>query len=98
VTNPTENNPETKSAGIFQISYNSRGFGQDLRDMLAARGIRDGDAFQVRMKCDHPFAIEYTARLLRHTDRHNGPVHRHEIDPWLSRDAVAEFEQLLASA
>jgi len=95
-TNPTEDNPETKSAGVFQISYNSRAFGQDLRDMLAARGIHDGDTFQARMKCDHPFAIEYAARLLRHTDRHNGPVHRHEIDPWLSRAAVAEFQGLLA--
>src|SRR5205814_2333169 len=29
----------------------------------------------------HDLAIEYTARLLRHTVRHNGPVKRKEINP-----------------
>ncbi|MEI6380390.1 MAG: hypothetical protein WCO81_05835 [Cyanobacteriota bacterium ELA615] len=28
-------------------------------------------------------AIEFIARLLRRTMHHNGPVLRHEIDPWL---------------
>jgi hypothetical protein len=40
--------------------------------------------------------MEYTARLLRHTTRHHGPVRDHHIDPWLRRDAVREFEELLA--
>ena len=49
------------------------------------------------MKSDHPLAMEYIARLLRHTIDANGPVKRHEIDQWLRRDAVAEFETLLAA-
>ncbi len=44
------------------------------------------------MKQDHPLAMEYIARLLRRTVEHNGPVKRHEIDVWLRRDAVAEFQ------
>jgi hypothetical protein len=40
-------------------------------------------------------AMEYIARLLRRTVDHNGPVKRHEIDPWLRRDDVLEFQTLL---
>ncbi len=57
----------------------------------------DGNDFQLAMKQDHPLAMEYIARLLRHTVNHNGPVKRHEIDPWLRKDAVTEFLQLLDS-
>jgi hypothetical protein len=48
------------------------------------------------MKQDHKLAMEYIARLLRRTVNHNGPVKRHEIDQWLRRDAVAEFQNLLS--
>jgi hypothetical protein len=58
-------------------------------------GSLDGDAFQKAMKQDHPLAMEYIARLLRRTVNHNGPVKRHEIDAWLRKDAVAEFQALL---
>lgn len=92
-TNPAENNDETYSAGLWQISYNSRGFGTDLREYLIQHGVTNGAEFQRRMKTDFDFAATYTAMLLRHTIRHNGPVKRHEINPWLSRSAVAEFEE-----
>jgi len=95
-TNPAENDDETYSAGLWQISYNSRGFGVDLREYLVQHEVTNGAVFQQRMKTDFDFAATYTAMLLRHTIRHNGPVKRHEINPWLSRAAVAEFEQLLA--
>lgn len=95
-TNPSENDEETMSAGMFQISYNSRHNGKDLLDMLTARGIANGLAFQDRMKNDLTFAMEYCARLLRHTDEHNGPVKRGEILEWMHADSVAEFEALLA--
>jgi hypothetical protein len=58
-------------------------------------GSFDGNKFQSAMKFDHELAMEYIAMLLRHTVNHNGPVKRHEIDPWLSRDAVKEFGLLL---
>jgi len=32
---------------------------------------------------------------LRRTVNHNGPVKRHEIDPWLRNDAVMELRALL---
>jgi hypothetical protein len=47
------------------------------------------------MKQNHQLAMEYIARLLRRTVNHNGPVKRHEIDPWLRKDAVMEFRDLL---
>ena len=67
--------------------------------------------FQRVMKNNHPFAMEYVARLLRVNTKHNGPLYKgeeriairpslrdpkHSIYPWLSRDAVKEFEGLLA--
>lgn len=95
-TNPTSTTPETIEAGAWQISANSRSFGDDLKVLVRAKvGSFDGNDFQRHMKADHLFAMEYTSRLLRHTVRHHGPVKRHEIDPWLRRDAVATFERLI---
>jgi hypothetical protein len=72
------------------------GWGQDLKDLVDAQvGSRDSNDFQQAMKDNHPLAMEYIARLLRHTVNANGPVKRHEIDDWLRKDAVTEFEQLL---
>jgi len=100
--NVKEDSPDTISAGPFQVSANSMGFGQDLRDLVAPHGIsnqkRDGNAFQALMKTDHTVAFNYISRLLRHTVRANGPVKRSEINPWLSRDAVAEFQAFLSDA
>lgn len=99
-SNPDENSPDTISAGPFQVSSNSMVFGKDLKDLVAPHGIvnakRDGDKFQALMKTNHTVAFEYISRLLRHTIRHNGPVKRAEINKWLSRDAVAEFQKVLA--
>ncbi len=92
----SENDAETMSAGLWQISYNSRGFGADLRAMLALHGVKDGVEFQYVMKHNHPFCIEYAARLFRHTTHHNGPLVRHEVDGQLSRSAVREFQTLLS--
>lgn len=89
-TNPTSNTPDTMEAGAWQVSYNSVSFGHDLRALCDSRGIHDGIKFQQITKSDHPFAMEYIARLLRHTCAHNGPVKRHEIDPWLRREAIGE--------
>lgn len=95
-TNPTSVTADTIEAGAWQVSANSMNFGQELKDLVQARvGTRDGNAFQKAMKKDHPLAMEYIARLLRRTTRHNGPVHRHEIDEWLRKDAVAEFQGML---
>lgn len=106
ISNDEEVDAETISAGIFQVSYNSRSYGADLRKMLVAAGIHDGDTFQKVMKHDHNFAFEYTARLLRHTIRHHGPCkrkrdtekHHDSIYSRLRRDAVEEFQQLIATA
>jgi hypothetical protein len=95
-TNPTSVTPETIEAGAWQVSANSTKFGKELKDLVLARiGTLDGEEFQNAMKDDHLLAMEYIARLLRRTTRHNGPVLRHEIDAWLRRDSVAEFQRLL---
>ena len=88
---------DTIEAGAWQVSANSMNFGQELKDLVLAQvGSLDGNAFQKAMKQNHPLAIEYAARLLRRTTHHNGPVLRHEIDPWLRKDAVAEFQALIS--
>jgi hypothetical protein len=91
-TNPMSITPSTEEAGAWQVSANSLAFGQDLKNLvLQHAGSLDPVEFQRKMKEDHPLAMEYIARLLRHTVDHNGPVKRHEIDTWLRRDAVEEF-------
>jgi hypothetical protein len=95
-TNSSSNTPDTMEAGAWQVSANSMNFGQELKDLVLANvGTLDGTAFQKAMKHNHTLAMEYIARLLRRTTHHNGPVLRHEIDPWLRRDAVAEFQGLI---
>jgi hypothetical protein len=95
-TNPDSDQPDTTEAGAWQVSANSMNFGQELKDLVLAKvGTLDGITFQKKMKTNHPLAMEFVARLLRRTTRHHGPVLRHEIDPWLRRDAVAEFQSLL---
>ena len=97
-TNSTSVTPDTIEAGAWQVSANSMNFGQELKNLVLVKvGTLDGNAFQKAMKQDHQLAMEYIARLLRRTIRHNGPVLRHEIDQWLSRDAVAEFQSLMQS-
>lgn len=96
VTNPTSVTPDTIEAGAWQVSANSMLFGEELKNLVLTKvGSLDGNDFQRAMKKDHPLAMEYVARLLRRTVNHHGPVKRHEIDPWLRKDAVAEFRALL---
>lgn len=98
-TNSTSVTPDTIETGAWQVSANAMNFGQELKSLvLAIVGTLDGNAFQKAMKQDHPLAMEFIARLLRRTTHHNGPVLRHEIDPWLRRDAVSEFMTLLTNA
>jgi len=95
-TNASSVTPETIEAGAWQVSANSINFGPELKELVMSKvGSLDGNRFQDAMKQDHEFAMEYIARLLRRTTRHNGPVKRHEIDAWLRRDAVGEFQNLL---
>jgi hypothetical protein len=96
VTNPKSNTPTTAEAGAWQVSADSMAFGQDLRDLVLKKaGAVDGVTFQRAMKQDHKLAMEYIARLLRHTVGHNGPVRDQRIHPYLKRDAVQEFQALM---
>lgn len=96
VTRQAPDRADNMEAGAWQVSADSIAFGDDLRVLvLATAGSLNGWRFQSAMKARHTFAMEYIARLLRHTCRHNGPVLRHEIDRWLSRPAVQELEGLL---
>ncbi|HWA60914.1 MAG TPA: hypothetical protein VG939_06040 [Caulobacteraceae bacterium] len=97
--NPSSHTALTTEAGAFQVSANSMGFGPELKALVQARaGATDAATFQQAMKDDHVLAMEYIARLLRRTVDHNGPVKGHRIDPWLRRDAVDEFMDLLRPA
>lgn len=98
--------PENSEAGAWQVSYDARYIHPELQAMLKAKGITNGVAFQRAMKFDHPLAMEFVARLMRHNTKHNGPLYKGEernairkslrsseqsIYPWLRRSAVAEF-------
>jgi len=92
ITNPNSDSPCTEEAGIFQCSGNSMNFSSTLKDLLVATGS-DGScpSFIKTTKTNHPFAIEYCARLIRFTTKHHGPIKGRYINPWLRRDAVQEF-------
>jgi hypothetical protein len=83
-------------AGAWQVSANSMGWGPELKNLVLTKaGASDASTFRQAMKQNHPLAMEYIARLLRHTVDANGPVKRHEINPWLRKDAVTEFFDLM---
>lgn len=104
--------PENSEAGAWQVSYDARRLAPELRNILAAKGITNGIKFQQAMKFDHPLAMEFVARLMRHNTRHNGPLYKgaeraiirrslrgaeHSIYPWLKRAAVKEFQGFLTA-
>ncbi|WP_211234209.1 hypothetical protein [Aliagarivorans taiwanensis] len=95
-TNPSSNTACTMEAGIFQCSGDSMYFDASLKQLLyQARGSSDCDTFRDETQRNPRFAIEYCARLLRFTVKHHGPIKRREINPWLSKEAMAEFERYL---
>lgn len=95
-TNPDSNTLCTAEAGIFQCSGNSMNIDPSLKALLMAQtGKVDCQTFRNETKANHPFAIEYCARLLRFTTKHHGPIKHQKIHEWLRRDAVAEFKQFL---
>lgn len=104
--------PENSEAGAWQVSYDARKISSELQVLLTKNGISNGIKFQQAMKFNHPLAMEFVARLMRHSTKANGPLYKdserlairsslrgpeHSIYPWLSRDAVKEFEELLAT-
>lgn len=90
--------PEEMEAGAFQVSYDSRHLGSDLVAFLEAHGIFNAEQFQEKIKASPQLDLEYTARLLREPyKRWDGPINRGWIAGQVSRDAVAEFQTLLAT-
>jgi hypothetical protein len=95
--NPNRGEPRSQEAGAWQVSADSMALSPVLKALAIAKvGSNDPLMFQRSMKVNHPLAMEYIARLLRITTHENGPVVRHEIDPWLRRNSVNEFASLLA--
>lgn len=88
---------EEMEAGAWQVSYDSRVLGADLQAFLVERGIVDAYEFQQRIKRDPDLDCAYTARLLREPYRRwDGPINRGWVEAQVSREAVAEFMQLLS--
>jgi hypothetical protein len=96
ISNPRSYTTATTEAGAWQVSSDSLNFGQELKNLVRSKaGALDGNTFQKAMKTNHPLAMEYIARLLRRTIRHNGPIRDRHIHKWLRKDAVAEFQTLV---
>lgn len=96
VTGENSDTPCTEEAGLFQCSGNSMSHDASLKALLVkVSGKSDCDTFRQVTKDNHAFAFEYCARLLRFTTNHHGPIKGRHIHPWLSTDAVAEFESFL---
>jgi hypothetical protein len=96
-TNHTSmSHPDGQETGIFQVSFDStRIHDWAMYDWAVANGIGAAALFIPAMKSNHRLALEYYGRLVRINIRWAGPLLRHEVDPWLSRDSVKEFEGLL---
>jgi hypothetical protein len=85
-----------QETGIFQVSFDSLYLGpEQLRPFAIKNDINGASKFIAKMKTNHPLALEYYARLVRVSIAWAGPLKRREILPYLSRDAVAEFQELL---
>lgn len=102
--------PENSEAGAWQVSYDARRLALELMELIKAKGIATGVEFQRVTKFDHPFAMEFVARLMRYNTKHNGPLYKgeermairkslrgeeHSIYPWLSRSSTVEFQKLI---
>lgn len=88
---------EGQETGIFQVSFDSTFLGSHAMAAFAvAHDIATPQKFIVAMKANHELALEYYARLLRVSVAWAGPIKRHEIDVWLKRPAMLEFESLLS--
>jgi len=96
IKNPKENSVLTKSAGIFQVSADSMGLDRSLRAFAYGYLATDPAEFRSVMMTNHEFAFGYTARLLRITTGHHGPVRDGFINPWLRRASVEQFISLLS--
>jgi hypothetical protein len=109
----SKDTPTNSEAGAWQVSADSLAVGQDLKDLVMREvGTLNGVEFQRAMKANHQLAMEYIARLMRHTRMANGPLYKgnersvisrpelrgeeQSVYPWLSRDAVAEFQAFLS--
>lgn len=95
-TNPNVDEPENEEAGIFQTSYDSIGFDGSLEECMNRVKVFNAVQFIPTSKSNHTFAMEYTARLLRFTTEHHGPIKRKETHRWMRKASVAEFQKLLA--
>ena len=86
-----------QETGVFQVSFDSVWLGNNrMRAFAVEHHIDTPDTFISAMKTDHALALNYYARLIRFNIRWAGPIMRHEIDPWLSRKSVKEFQELVA--
>jgi len=85
-----------QETGIFQVSFDSTFIANHaMKPFAVAHGIGTVGSFIPEMKSNHKLALEYYARLVRINIKWAGPLVRHEVDPWLSRAAVDDFQTLL---
>jgi hypothetical protein len=86
-----------QEAGPFQVSFDSTWLdGKAMKAFAEAHGIGEPDDFIAKIKDDHALALEYYARLVRVSIAWAGPLKRREAHPWFRRDAMAEFQRLIA--
>lgn len=105
-----EDTPENSEAGAWQVSFDGRRLAPELPALLVNNGVTNGITFQRVMKFNHPIAMEFVARLMRRSTKHNGPLYKgserdairrslrgedHAIYKWLNRGAVGEFVEAL---
>jgi len=96
---PDNHNPDPKSweAGLFQVSFDSTEIDHSaMLPFAVAHGIGTYGSFQSQMKTDINLAFEYYARLVRVSIWWAGPFRRREVQDWLSRPAMKEFQSMLA--
>ncbi len=97
VTNQTSmTHLDGQETGIFQVSFDSTHLGTSINQFAISKGIGTVGSFIPKMKSNHPLALEYYARLVRVNIKWAGPLLRHEVDPWLSKASVSQFQELLS--
>jgi hypothetical protein len=90
-------NIEGQETGIFQVSFDSTYIDHGaMKPFAVENGIGTAGSFIPAMKSNHLLAMQYYARLVRVSIAWAGPLKRGEVNEWLSRSSMKEFQSLLA--
>jgi hypothetical protein len=97
--NTTSTAPAAIEAGAWQVKCGLVGVWAGAQGSCAHPGrLAEGERFPTGHEAESSARDGVYRPLTAPNVDHNGPVKRHEIDPWIRKDAVMEFQDLVYPA